>query len=301
MLRSMTGYSRAQHEEPGLRVVVSVKSINHRFLDLQLRLPPGLDALEPVLRNLIKEHITRGHVEVQVNVDCCGQATLEIDRKLVEAYLGAIQDLRREFGYASEPDLVALLRIPGMVTSANGDIPAELLPRIQKTLEAVTQTALVQLNEMRGREGYSLEQDVRARLARLAILVDQVLGLAQDAPSFYRRCLERRLSEMLGSSGRTEVDAGRLAQEVAFLASRLDIAEELTRFRSHLDQIHELLAEGPEVGKKLDFLLQEMNREANTMLAKTTDVPEVGVEITKHAIEMKAEIEKLREQAQNIE
>jgi uncharacterized protein (TIGR00255 family) len=125
--------------------------------------------------------------------------------------------------------------------------------------------------------------------------------LAQSVPQHYRHRLERRLQEMLASSGRTELDPARVAQEVAFLASRSDIAEELTRFRSHLDQIGHLLSEGPEVGKKLDFLLQEMNREANTLLSKTTDVPEVGLEITRQAIEMKAEIEKLREQAQNIE
>ena len=154
---------------------------------------------------------------------------------------------------------------------------------------------------MRVREGESLERDVRARLVRLAALAGQIHRLAQDAPVFCRRRLERRLQEMLGPSGRADIDPGRLAQEVAFLASRSDIAEELTRFRSHLDQIQQLLTESSEVGKKLDFLLQEMNREANTMLSKTTDVPEVGVEITQQAIEMKAEIEKLREQAQNIE
>jgi uncharacterized protein (TIGR00255 family) len=301
MLRSMTGYSRVQHDEPEFTLVVSVKSINHRFLDLQIRLPGGLDSLEALLRSWIKEQMARGHVEVQVNVDRSGQAALELDRKLLGAYLKAVQDLRREFGYASEPDLVALLRIPGMVASVNGEIPDDLFKHIQEVLGRTTRTALDRLNEMRIREGESLERDVRARLERLAALAGHVDQRAQDAPVFYRRRLDRRLQEMLGPSSRTEIDAGRLAQEVAFLASRSDITEELTRFRSHLGQIQQLLAEGHEVGKKLDFLLQEMNREANTMLSKTTDVPEVGVEITQQAIEMKAEIEKLREQAQNIE
>jgi uncharacterized protein (TIGR00255 family) len=301
MLRSMTGYSRVQHEEPDFVLVVSVKSTNHRFLDLQLRLPSGLDSLEPQLRGLIKEQIARGHVEVQVTVDRGGQAGLELDRQLLGAYVGAVQELRREFGYKSEPDLVALLRIPGIVASINGAVPEELLSRIRNVLGSATCTALDRLSEMRAREGESLERDVRARLERLTALASHVERLAQDAPVVYRRRLERRLQEMLGPSSRVEVDPGRLAQEVAFLASRSDIAEELTRFRSHLDQIQRLLGAGPEIGKKLDFLLQEMNREANTMLSKTTDVPEVGVEITQQAIEMKAEIEKLREQAQNIE
>jgi uncharacterized protein (TIGR00255 family) len=132
-------------------------------------------------------------------------------------------------------------------------------------------------------------------LERLRIRVSQ---LAEKAPQYYKQRLEGRIHDLAGS---LEMDSGRLAQEVAYLASRSDIAEELTRFQSHLDQVRQLLAENSEVGKKLDFLLQEMNREANTLLSKTTDVPEVGLEITRQAIEMKTEIEKLREQAQNIE
>jgi len=301
MLRSMTGYSRVQHDESEFALTVSVKSINHRFLDLQLRLPSGLDALEPLLRSMVKEQIARGHVEVQVNLNSPMQAVLEIDRRLLGAYLQAVQDLRREGGYASEPDLVALLRIPGVVTSSNGEMPPEVMEKVREKLGQAFRAALESLNEMKTREGESLERDVRVRLTRLADLAAQIAALAQDAPSFYRRRLEKRLQELLAPGSRAEVDPGRLAQEVAFLASRSDIAEELTRFRSHLDQLQRLLAESAEVGKKLDFLLQEMNREANTMLSKTTDIPEVGVAITGHAIEMKAEIEKLREQAQNIE
>lgn len=297
----MTGYSRAQHDESEFSLTVSVKSINHRFLDLQLRLPSGLDALEPSLRSMLKEQVARGHVEVQVSLASPMQAALEIDRKLLGAYLKAVQELRKDGGYASEPDLVALLRIPGVVTSVNGEVAPEVMEKVQAKLVEVMRTALESLNDMKSSEGATLERDVRARLARLAELAAQIAQLAQDAPSFYRRRLEKRVQELLAPGGRAEVDPGRLAQEVAFLASRSDIAEELTRFRSHLDQLDRLLSEGAEVGKKLDFLLQEMNREANTMLSKTTDIPEVGVAITSYAIEMKAEIEKLREQAQNIE
>jgi len=297
----MTGYSRAQHDDPDLTLAVSVKSINHRFLDVQLRLPSGFDELEPVVRSLVKSEVRRGHVEVQVSLERPGQSLLELDRKLLDGYLRAVQDLRKECGYSSEPDLVALLRIPGVVTAAGNAIPPEALGRVQEALGKVMRQALVRLNEMKAREGESLEKDLRTRLRRLDDLAGKVIQLAENAPSLYSRRLEKRVQELLASSGRAEVDPTRLAQEVAFLASRSDIAEELTRFRSHLDQIERLLAESAEVGKKLDFLLQEMNREANTMLSKTTDIPEVGVEITSHAIEMKAEIEKLREQAQNIE
>ncbi len=301
MLRSMTGYSRVQHDESEFTLTVSVKSINHRFLDLQLRLPSGLDTAEPLVRSLVKEHISRGHVEVQVSLSSPMQAVLEIDHKLLGAYMKAVQELRSEGGYSAEPDLVALLRIPGVVTSSNGEMPSELMDKVRAAVDQCLRSALGSLSEMKRREGESLERDVRARLARLSELAAQIAQLARDAPSFYRRRLDKRVQELLAPGGRTEVDPGRLAQEVAFLASRSDIAEELTRFRSHLDQLDRLLAGGVEVGKKLDFLLQEMNREANTMLSKTTDIPEVGVAITTHAIEMKAEIEKLREQAQNIE
>ncbi len=301
MIRSMTGYSRVQEEERDFTLAVSIKSTNHRFLDLQVRLPAGLEPLEPPLRNMVKDRTARGHVEVQVNLDRSGQAELQLDRKLLSAYLGALRDLRKEFSFPAEPDLVALLRIPGMVTSANGEIPAEQLQRLQDALGRVAKLALDRLDEMRVREGEALGRDLRTRLERLGELGREVEKLARDVPAFYRRRLERRLQEILGSVGRHEVDAARLAQEVAFLASRSDIAEELTRFHSHLDQIQLLGVDSSEVGKKLDFLLQEMNREANTMLSKTTDVPEVGLEITRLAIEMKAEIEKLREQAQNIE
>jgi uncharacterized protein (TIGR00255 family) len=297
----MTGYSRVQHDEAEFALTVSVKSINHRFLDLQLRLPSGLDALEPVLRSIVKENIARGHVEVQVTLASPTQAALEIDSKLLGAYLQAVQVLRREGGFVSEPDLVALLRIPGIITSSNGEMPPEVMEKVRERLGQTVRTVLESLNEMKAREGESLERDVRARLARLAELAAHVGKLAQDALSFYRRRLEKRVQELLAPGSRAEVDPGRLAQEVAFLASRSDIAEELTRFRSHLDQLDRLLSESVEAGKKLDFLLQEMNREANTMLSKTTDIPEVGVAITGHAIEMKAEIEKLREQALNIE
>jgi uncharacterized protein (TIGR00255 family) len=298
MIRSMTGYSRVKAEEGDFAFSVGVKSVNHRFLDLQVRLSAGLEPFEPVVRSLVKDHISRGHVEVQVTLERAGSATLQLDRKLLDAYVATLQELRQEFGFASEPDLVALLRIPGMVTAGNGELSDQESERLREVLERFARQALERLNEMRAREGEALERDIRARLERLAALAASVSQLAEDVPALYRRRLEKRLQEMLGGA---ELDGVRLAQEVAFLASRSDITEELTRFRSHLDQAQHLLEEGSEVGKKLDFLLQEMNREANTLLAKTTDVADVGLEISRQAVEMKAEIEKLREQAQNIE
>ena len=298
MIRSMTGYSRVEAEEAGFALTVSIRGTNHRFLDPQLRLPSSLEALEPVVRRLLKEHVSRGHVEISVGLTGAGATELEIDRKLLAAYLKGYQMLKQEFGAAAEPDLMALLRVPGLVVTGNGEMAPEELERLRQMLERAVAQALAKLNEMRAREGESLERDLLSRLARLEALRGTVSHLAEKAPQYYKQRLEGRIRDLAGSA---EMDSGRLAQEVAYLASRSDIAEELTRFQSHLDQIRQLLAESSEVGKKLDFLLQEMNREANTLLSKTTDVPEVGLEITRQAIEMKTEIEKLREQAQNIE
>ncbi len=298
MIRSMTGFSRVRSEETEFSLSVSVKSTNHRFLDLQLRLPAGLEPLEPPLRRLVREHVGRGHVEVTVGLERAAFGVVQIDRKLLDAYLTAYRMLRSEFGSTSDPDLVALLRIPGMVGDSNGEISPQDLERIQPVLERVAGETLRSLNTMRAREGEALDRDVRSRLLRLGTLSEEIVKLAPGLPELFQRRLERRVRELLDSM---ELDTSRLAQEVAFLASRSDIAEELTRFRSHLDQASQLLDEAPEIGKKLDFLLQEMNREANTLLSKTTDVPEVGREIARQAIEMKTEIEKLREQAQNIE
>jgi uncharacterized protein (TIGR00255 family) len=298
MIRSMTGYSKAQAEEGGYSLSVSIRGTNHRFLDVQVRFPSALEPMDPLLRRLIKNHLKRGHVEVTVSFEQPGNAGLLLDRKLLAAYIAAYRTLREEFGSASEPDLVALLRIPGLAMSGNGEICPEDLEPVRQLLERVTTEALESLNEMRAREGEDLGRDLKTRLARLESLTESVASLTEKLPKIYQHRLEGRLKELMGS---TELNGARLAEEVAYLASRSDTTEELTRFRSHIAQLNQLLAESPEVGKKLDFLLQEMNREANTLLSKTTDLPEVGLEVARLAIEMKSEIEKLREQAQNIE
>src|SRR5579859_297550 len=302
MIRSMTGYSNLRTEEDGFSISVSVKSTNHRNLDLQLRLPSALEPLEVLLRRLIKDHVTRGHVEMTVNLDRATATGTLINRKLLDVYVSAFHELRSEFGSSSEPDLLALLQIPGMIMTGKGELSSPELERIQQALERVVSELLNRLNEMRAREGEALERDLRSRLSRLKELAGGIEKLSSGITRLYYRRLENRMTDLLSDGQASKgVDAGRLAQEVAYLASRSDIEEELTRFRSHVDQTGHLLDEGAEAGKKLDFLLQEMNREANTLLSKTTDVPEVGLEIGRHAIELKTEIEKMREQAQNIE
>jgi len=297
MVRSMTGYSRLRQDEEGFSLNVAVKSVNHRFLDLQFRMPSVLSPMEPALRRIVKQHVIRGHVEIGVNLDKLGAEDLKVDRELLKAYIKVCREVRDEMGASAEPDVVQLLRIPGVLSNET-ELSDKELAGIRKVLESVLAAALETLNTMREREGAALEKDIRERLDRLETLHKSIARQARRIPQYAQQRLESRLRELVGA---VHVDAARLAQEVAYLASRSDISEELTRFQSHLVQTRQLLGESPEVGKKLDFLLQELNREANTLLSKTSDVPEIGAEVGRQAIEMKSEIEKLREQVQNIE
>lgn len=297
MIRSMTGYSTARAEEGGLALSLTLKGANHRYLDLQLRLAAGLDFAEPEIRRILKEHVQRGHVEVSVTLESQNGVSLQLDRKLLEAYLKTCQAIRQEFGLSAEPDLVALLRIPGVVTGGNG-LGEAAQEQVKLILGQALAEAAARFTEMREREGETLARDLAARLHRLEELGGVVDENSAAMTSAFRKRLEKRVREMVKGVG---MDPARLSQEVTALAMRSDITEELTRFKSHVDQAKGLLRSGKEVGKRMDFLLQEMNREANTMLSKTTDVPDVGVKIQNAAIEMKVEIEKLREQAQNIE
>jgi len=293
----MTGYSRLRQDEEGFSLNVAVKSVNHRFLDLQFRMPSVLSPMEPALRRIVKQHVIRGHVEIGVNLDKLGAEDLKVDRELLKAYIKVCREVRDEMGASAEPDVVQLLRIPGVLSNET-ELSDKELAGIRKVLESVLAAALETLNTMREREGAALEKDIRERLDRLETLHKSIARQARRIPQYAQQRLESRLRELVGA---VHVDAARLAQEVAYLASRSDISEELTRFQSHLVQTRQLLGESPEVGKKLDFLLQELNREPNTLLSKTSDVPEIGAEVGRQAIEMKSEIEKLREQVQNIE
>ena len=296
----MTGYAQARGEIDGWAVRVSVKSVNHRFLDLKLRLPEGFDLYELRLRQVVRDRIHRGHVDVHVGVEPGAATPIHVNRELVQAYLKAADDLRLQTAVTAELDVVALLRLPGVIGGLAPEVPEteEEREELGKVLDACLLESLGKLDEMRRAEGLHLVEDLRARLARIGELVEQVRGLvATLRPAFARR-LEQRLKELLGS---TTIDPARVAQEAAILAERSDISEELDRLRSHLQQFGKLLDGAGELGKKLDFLLQEMHREANTMLSKTPGVESEALAITGLGLEIKAEIEKLREQVQNIE
>jgi uncharacterized protein (TIGR00255 family) len=298
--RSMTGYAMVRGEFEGWSVRVSVKSVNHRFLDVKLRIPDSLEPFEHRLRHAVRTKIHRGHVDVHVSMDPGEAAPVHVNRELLKAYVHAAQELREQTGSKAELDTVSLLRLPGVITGLASALPEgeEEQEHLGQTLEKYLQEALTKMDEMRRNEGRHLTEELRARVAKIGAETEQVRGLvATLRPAFSRR-LEARLRELLNG---TNIEPARLAQEAALLAERSDISEELDRLRSHLQQFTKLLDGAGELGKKLDFLLQEMHREANTMLSKTPGVESEALAITGLSLEIKAEIEKLREQVQNIE
>ncbi len=295
--RSMTGFAQSRIEENGWALRISLRSVNHRYLDLHLRLPEGFESYEYPLRQRLRQRLRRGHVDLNLFFEATGPAAVHVHREVAAAYLRAAQDLQREFGGKAEMDLAAVMRLPGVVGAA---VPGEEEDQGQlgKRILACLDEALMRLDEMRQSEGRALAADMAGRLRQIADSATRIEGMAERLRPLYARRLEARLKELLAGA---PVDPPRIAQEAALVAERGDIAEELARLRSHLQQFEKLLAAPVEIGKKLDFLLQEMQREANTMLSKTPGVESEGLEVTSLALEIKSEIEKLREQAQNIE
>jgi uncharacterized protein (TIGR00255 family) len=298
--RSMTGFAMVRGEHAGWSIRLSVKSVNHRFLDIKLRMPDSLEPYDIRLRQTVKSRIHRGHVDINLDVEPGETALVHINRELLQAYVRAAEELRAQTGSASPLDIVSLLRLPGVIGGISPELPAsdEEQEAFGNRLVSLLFEALAKLDDMRRIEGRHLTAELRSRLAHIGDLTEQVRGLVHTLRPAFARRLEARLKELLNGAN---LDAGRLAQEAAILAERSDISEELDRLRSHLQQFTKLLDGAGELGKKLDFLLQEMHREANTMLSKTPGVESEGLAVTGLALEIKAEIEKLREQVQNIE
>ena len=311
---SMTGYATAQSAtEDGLAFTLTMKSVNHRFLDLNLRLPGDCDALEISLRRLIKERVKRGHVDVTLHVDRRlrepAQA-VQLNRELLAAHLQIFHEAAKLHHFNVEPDLNELLLMPGVVSSeaAAATPDAGRTPALEAAVMAIAPSLLDQLNQVRGAEGAALAGELRASMMRLRGLAEEAAALRTGAREAHFERLRLRIGELL----KADADAARQAEgpafdyrmlaEAALLVERSDIEEELVRLRAHIGSFLEMLEIGGELGKRLDFLLQELNREANTMLSKTTGGdPGIGLRLTALGLEMKTEIERAREQVQNLE
>jgi uncharacterized protein (TIGR00255 family) len=307
-IRSMTGFAQVKGQVadprnpnpqvslPGknfLGFTLSLKSVNHRFLDVHFRMPSDSDSLEMKLRRLLKEKLARGHVELTLNLERGGAEGFGLNRQIAGGYVQAFRAAAAEFGIAAEPDLNAVLRMPGALDAAalpaDGALEASVLAKVEELLS--------HLNQMREEEGRGIERELRQRLAHVQQAREGVEKYRQTVLQTYVAKLKARMQELIGS----QADPERVMQEAALLVDRSDIQEELVRLDTHVRHFLGLLDQGGEVGKKLDFLLQEMNREANTLLSKTSGLAGDALKITEMGLAIKTEIEKAREQVQNIE
>jgi len=296
MIKSMTGFTSLTHEDEQGVIGVTIRAVNHRYLDLQLRSPSSISEREPALRAEVQRHVARGRIELSVSLQPRQQATLQVE--LNAAFLAALQ---AALAQAREQGLIEgrltpgdLLRLPQALsirdTAANAEpLPASLLDAVERTVKG----ALTDLDRMRTHEGAQLRGDFAARRALLESLIQRLADAAADG----RVALEARLHErVVELASDVTIDRGTLAAEIVRTAARSDISEEITRFKAHL--VHwDTLSDGPEpCGRKLDFLLQEMNREINTIGSKAD-----GIGVSELIVTAKAELEKLREQVQNVE
>ncbi len=298
-VHSMTGFARVNGRvSDSLSWTLSLKSVNHRFLDLHMRMPAGAEQLEMRLRRWLKEKLLRGHLEVTLTIDRGLRASAHFDRELLQNYLATFRSVATESGLEQQPDLNAIFRLPG-VLSGESRVSEEEMQKLEEEVIIQMGPLVEALNRMRSQEGEALAFDLSAGMDRLDLAVSQVALMRQDVQKAYFERVSQRIAGML--NGNAGVDRDRLLQEAAMLAERSDVEEEVTRLRTHVQHFQSLLKAGGEVGKKLDFLLQEMNREANTLLSKTGGVSGNGQRITDLGLGMKSEIEKAREQVQNLE
>lgn len=293
-MKSMTGFGRGTAQGDGFNVAVDLKTVNNRFLDIHLRAGAELSAVEPMVRKGVGARLSRGRVDVNVTVERTSEVSYELNRPLIAGFIQAMREMQSEFGLAGEPDINVLARLPGAMQAARNGVSEEMLAGVER---ALTQ-ALDELESMREREGAALSAEMSARLDDIERHLPLIESLSGEQVENYRARVYKRISEMLARDGLeiVELDQGRLAQEVAYLADRSDITEEVARLRSHVAQFRAALSEEGDTGKRLDFLLQEFNREANTVLSKSTDLA-----IKESALSIKAAVEKLREQVQNVE
>jgi len=291
MIKSMTGFGQGSAEGTNFKLRVDIRSVNNRFLDIHARLPQELSSLELTIKKQVQAALHRGRVDLTVIVEQMKQATFEINRPLVSGYLTALGELKQEFGLEGEVSLELIAKLPGamQVSQDSGRLDEALVAAV---VAAVSQ-ALVTLAEMRLVEGQELANELSSRLDMIEKQLPGIETEAARLPLIYREKLSQRLGELQAAA---QIDEVRLAQEAVMIADRSDISEEITRLKSHITQMRELIRTDEEAGKRLDFILQEMNREANTILSKSNDIA-----ISDAAIVIKTEVEKLREQGQNVE
>jgi uncharacterized protein (TIGR00255 family) len=292
-MKSMTGFGRASVEEGDFSITVELKTVNNRFLDVNLRLPSELQSLEPTIKKLIGNRLARGRVEVNLQYDRNDPVELELNRPLIAGFLAAMKEMRDEYSLAGEPDINVIARLPNVVNTKKQEPSVDFLAAMERIFNA----AIDDLETMRTKEGEMLQSELLDRINEIEARLPAIEAESSKVADEYSARLTKRISEMLAKSeSQLDIDQGRIAQEVAFLADRADIAEEIARLKSHIEHFRTIAGDERDVGKRLDFLTQEFNREANTIASKTNNMI-----VKENALAIKSEIEKIREQVQNVE
>lgn len=289
----MTGFGRGAFVGDNFAVTVELKTVNNRFLDVNLRLSQEMSALESTIKRQIGNRLSRGRVDVNLTYERSVEVSYELNRPLINGYLAALKDMQTEFSLEGEPDLNMIARLPNVLQPKKDDIDEAFIAGVDKALEA----GLDDLEKMRENEGEMLKQELNFRLGEIEEKLPVIESEAATVTEEYQAKLMKRISDILAKTGaEIEIDQARLAQEAAFLADRGDIAEEIARLKMHIDQYRKIMDEDKEVGKRLDFLTQELNREANTIASKTNNMS-----IKEASLGIKSAVEKIREQVQNVE
>ena len=292
MVKSMTGYGRAVGQSGKLQITIELRSVNNRFLDCSVKLPRAYAAAEERLKKTVQSAISRGKLDVFVTVDASQADDVElcVNEALAEAYVKAIRETAARFGLPDDSTATSIVRMPDVLSVKKREADLEALTA---DMDAILREAIADFDAMRRREGEKLERDVLSRVEEIERLTGVVEARSPQTVAEYRERLLLRMNEVLQGAG---VDENRILTEAAIFADRTAVAEETVRLRSHIAQFREIAASGEPVGRKLDFLIQEFNREANTIGSKANDA-----ELARTVVDMKAEIEKIREQIQNIE
>ena len=292
MIKSMTGYGSAKGIVEGLQITVELKSVNNRYLDASVRLPRSFLFAEDTVKSAVQRHITRGKVDVFVSVDSteAGDMTVKVNEALLRGYLEALRHIAAEYGLQDDATALSLSRFPDVLTVEKKDLDADA---IAAGIETIAEKALEDFDAMRIREGAKLREDVLARLETIEALVETVERESPKTVAEYRARLEAKMAEVLGTAG---IDENRILAEAAIFADHIAVDEETVRLRSHMSQLKTMIDGSSPTGRKIDFLIQEFNREANTIGSKcqNSDIAHV-------VVDLKSEIEKIREQIQNIE
>jgi len=292
-MKSMTGFGRGAVTEDNFAVTVELKTVNNRFLDVSLRMSGEMQPLETIIKRLISGKLSRGRVEVNLNYERTNEINYELNRPMISGYLAAMKQIQDEFQLAGEPDLNIIARLPNVLLPKKDDLSPEFIVGAEKAVS----DALEDLEKMRENEGEILKKELDYRLSEIENRVPTIEAESAKVTEEYRQRLTKKIGDLLAKSeSQIEIDQARLAQEVAYLADRSDISEEIQRLNSHIEQFRQIMNDEKEVGKRLDFLTQELNREANTIASKTNNII-----VKENALAIKSEIEKIREQVQNVE